>query len=183
MNASDPVKRIETLHVADIMIPLADYPKVTPSTPLRAAIAVMDGARLDFGGRKSLPRVLLIVDEDGCIKGHVRRRDVMHGLEPRFMQTTQPKYRKKWFDVGVDPHLSELDTEHVLKAMRQQAERPVNDIMRPIEGTLDVDDHIVTALYEMTAHGVPLIPVTREGKVVGIVRTVELFHELAQLVI
>jgi predicted transcriptional regulator len=183
MGTADAAERVEKLRAGDIMIPLDQYPKVTPNTLLREAIVVMDNAQLDFEGRLSLPRVLLVIDDEGAIVGHVRRRDVMRGLEPKFMQSKAPDYRKKWFDVGFDPHLSEFNTDRVVKAIQERSERPVKEIMLPIRGSLDYEDHFVTALYEMTALGIPLIPVKRDGRVVGLVRTVELFHELAQLVI
>jgi predicted transcriptional regulator len=150
---------------------------------LREAITVMDNAQLDVGGRKSLPRVLLIVDDNGRIRGHVRRRDVMKGLEPSFLSSEPVTHSKNWFSIDLDPHLAELGTDRVVNAIRQQAERPVKDVMLPIKGSLNYDDHIITAIYEMVAYGVPLLPVMRGEQVVGMVRSVEVFHELAQLVI
>ncbi len=183
MNAEDPVGRFESLRVRDIMIPLEEYPTVVSSTPLRLAIAVMDAAKLEVQGRMSLPRMLLVLDEEGRLVGHLRRRDVMRGLEPKYLLSEPLHYRKKLFDVGVDPNLSELSTGRVVRGIREQAERPVADVMLPIQGSLDVEDHLITALYEMGAYRVSLLPVFRQKRPAGVVRSVEVFGELARLLI
>jgi len=182
MASNDRKNRFERLTVVDIMIPLEDYPKVDQKATLRDAIRVMETAELAVGGRKSLPRVLLICSQEGTLMGHVRRRDVLHGLEPRFLDSEPLKYPRKPFDVQFDPHLSDFSAERMIEGVRARAGRPITEVMRPIKGALDCNDTVISALYEMTSLGVPLLPVERDGHVVGLVRSVEVFHELAQLV-
>jgi hypothetical protein len=123
--------------VGEIMIPVAQYPSVRDNTTLRKAIEVIVGAVLEVDRRKSLPRVLLVFDGIDVMVGTVRRRDIMRGLEPSFLVSQPLEYRKKLFDVAIDPNLSELSYDRVVKGIRAQAERPVSDVMRPIEATLD----------------------------------------------
>jgi predicted transcriptional regulator len=167
--------------VGEIMIPVAQYPSVRDNTTLRKAIEVMVSAVLEVDRRKSLPRVLLVFDGIDVLVGTVRRRDIMQGLEPSFLVSQPLEYRKKLFDVAIDPNLSELSYDRVVKGIRAQAERPVSDVMRPIEATLDAEDHIGKAIYEMVSRNVSLIPVLRERQLVGVVRSVDVFHELAEL--
>jgi predicted transcriptional regulator len=167
--------------VGEIMIPVAQYPSVRDNTTLRKAIEVIVGAVLEVDRRKSLPRVLLVFDGIDVLVGTVRRRDIMQGLEPSFLVSQPLEYRKKLFDVAIDPNLSELSYDRVVKGIRAQAERPVSDVMRPIEATLDAEDHIGKAIYEMVSRNVSLIPVLRERQLVGVVRSVDVFHELAEL--
>ena len=181
MNSPDPLSRIETARVHEIMIPIEAYPSVLSSCSLREAIKVMEEAQLNVGGRESLPRVLLVFDKKGDFKGCVRRRDIMAGLEPKFLVSEPIHYRMKLFDVNLDPNLSALANKHVVKGIREQAQRPVSDITRPIEASLNFDDRLVKAMYEMVVYGLNIIPVIRDRKVVGVVRSVELFHELAKL--
>ncbi len=68
-----------------------------------------------------------------------------------------------------------------MKGIREQANRPVSDVMRPIAATLKPDDHIMKAIYEMVSLNQSLIPVVEDEEVVGVVRSVDVFHELAQL--
>jgi len=172
----DALKRVR-----DVMIPIADYPAVRDTATLRDAVRVMETAELDVHGRRSLPRVLLVFDEIEVLVGYVRRRDLMLGLEPKFLVVQPLAYRKKLFDVAVDPNLSELSYDRVVRGIREQGHRPVSDVMQPIEAVVQADDHIMKAIYEMVSQDLTLIPVVDGKPLVGVIRSVELFHEMAQV--
>lgn len=169
----------ELKRVREVVIPLARYPSLRDTATLAEAVALMESAVLDVDGRQSLPRVLLVFDEIEVLVGYVRRRDLMMGLEPRFLVVQPLAYRKKLFDVAVDPNLSELSHDRVEQGIREQGGRPITDVMRPIETVVQADDHIMKAIYEMVSQDLSLIPVVDGGRLVGVVRSVELFHEMA----
>ncbi len=181
MNSETTPELGEMKTVGEIMVPLEQYPSVRDNTTLVEAIELIENAQIDIFGRKSLPRGLLVYDEIGVFVGYVRRRDIMRGLEPRSLVSEPLEYRKKLFDVAVDPNLSELRWDHVVKGIREQRIRPVSDVMRPIEAILDASDHVIKAVYEMVSLDVSPIPVLQDGRVVGVVRTVDVFQELARL--
>ena len=176
------IKRMESIRVGDIMVSLADFPKVNPEQTLKEAIHIMKGCQLDIDGVKSLPRMLLAIDDQGRLRGSVRRRDIMRGLEPKFLVTQPLNYRKKLFDVSVDPNLSEMSHEKLIEGIKKQSELKVKKIMRPLNVYVDFDDHIIKAIYECVGYGMTLIPVLKDKQVVGVVRSVELFRELAHIV-
>ena len=171
--------------VRDIMIPLEKYPWVRLSGTLRDAVRVMRDAHLDVGRRRSLPRVILVFDHHEELVGIIRRRDIMRGLEPDFLVNMPLDLRVSHFDVGVDPHLAELARdarlEKVVQGLREQGNRPVSDVMRPISTTLRPDDHIMKAMDEMVALNESLIAVVDKEEILGVVRSVDLFEELAAL--
>lgn len=171
--------------VREMMIPLEDYPWVRIDDTLKYAVRVIEEASLEVGSRLSLPRVLLVFDRDDELVGMVRRRDIMRGLEPNFLVNQPLESRVKFFEMEVDPHLSELskdlDFERVLKGLRDQGRRPVGEVLRPISTSLSPDDQIMKALYEMVSLNESLIPVVEDDQVVGVVRSVDVFHELALL--
>lgn len=181
MSSEKEEGRLHDKRVGDIMIPLKDYPHLPVWSTLREAIEVMHRAQLKVRGRRSLPRSVLLFDLDGSIAGMVRRRDIIRGLEPKFLVSRPLDYRMKLFDVSVDPHLSELSPDKLVKGIREQAARPVEEVMRPIRRTIDFDAHVLTAAYEMVNYSMTLLPVLRDGKVVGAVRSVDVFHELAEI--
>ena len=168
--------------VKEVMIPVEQYPSVRDNATLREAIAKIEEAQLEVERRKSLPRVLLVFDEINVLVGTVRRRDVMRGLEPKYLLSKPLEYKKKLFDIDVDPNLAELSYDRVVRGIREQANRPVSDVMLPIAAILDAEDHVMKAVQAMVALDVNLIPVLQEGKLVGVVRSVDVFHDLAQLV-
>lgn len=167
--------------VREFMIPLEKFPAVRDNTTLREAVHVIEEAQLEMDRRKSLPRVLLVYDEIGVFVGYVRRRDIMRGLEPEHLISEPLQYKKKLFDVAVDPNLSELSYDHVVNQIRQHANRPLSDVMHPIVTTINADDHLVKAIYEMVTFNISPIPVLDDGYVVGVIRSVDVFHELALL--
>lgn len=173
---ADIVKRVD-----EFMIPLERYPSVHPDETLLDAVTVIEESQLEVGRRRSLPRVLLVLEDGEALVGIVRRRDIMRGLLPRFLVSERMDYRKKFFDVAVDPNLSELPFDRVLKGIRAQALRPVRDLMQPVTATLRPDDHLMKAVYEMVSLDQSLIPVVEEGRVLGVIRSVDVFHELAEL--
>ena len=172
--------------VRDIMIPLDEYPWVRLQDTLKDAIGVMEEARLEVGRRPSLPRVLLVFDDRDELVGIVRRRDIMKGLEPDFLVKRPRDERTKNFGGGVDPHLMEisggLSLERVIKGLRDNSNRPVYDVIRPISTTLKPNDQLMTAVYEMVSLNESLIAVVDGEDVLGVVRSVDLLHELAELI-
>ncbi len=171
-----------TRRVGEIMVPIAQYPSVRDTATLREAIAAIEGVQLEVALRKSLPRVLLVFDAIDVMVGYVRRRDIMRGLEPTSLISEPLDYKKKPFDVGVDPNLSELSYDRALKSILNQADRLVVEVMRPNDVLIDADDHVLKAVYEMVSYNLSHLPVIRDGHLVGVVRSVDVFHELAQIV-
>ena len=119
---TEAAARIETLRVREVMIPLAAYPKVSARTTLRKAMKVLHEAQLDVRGRKSLPRVTLVLDEEDRLVGVCRRRDILRGLEPKSLLTQPLDYRKKLFNVAADPHLAAMLRGHWSEGLAEQAE-------------------------------------------------------------
>ena len=165
----------------ELIIPLEQYPHVSRWFTIREAIEVMEKAQLEIGGRKSIPRVVLIFDEANQLLGMARRRDILRALEPQFLTSEPMQYRKKLFDVRVDPNLAEVSYEKVLDGLQKRADLLVVDFMRPIAETVDYDDHLMKVIYEMVDNNLSLLPVLKAGKVVGVVRSVGVLHEVAKI--
>lgn len=167
----------------DIMIPLEEYPFVPGTFTLRQTMEVMEREELEINNKKSLPRFVLVFGEENELTGIARRRDILRGLEPEFLAEKPLQYRKKLFDVKVDPNLSELSYDKLLKGIRERAERPVSEVMRPIQATVNHDDHLGKVIYELVSTNVSLVPVLKDDRIIGVVRSVEVFHEISKLIL
>ena len=175
---------MEMKRAGDLMIPLDNYPHIPYWFTLRQAMAELEKSEFEMGGgQKSLPRVVLIFDEKYQLMGSVRRRDILRGLEPEFLVNKPMNYRKKLFDVKVDPNLSEMTFDKVVEGIREKMERPVCDIMRPIKTTVNFDDHLIKVIYELVDSNISMVPVLKDDQIVGVVRTVEVFQEISQLIL
>jgi CBS domain-containing protein len=173
----------ESRRVGDIMIPLDQYPHIPYWFTLRQAMVEMERSHLEVEGKKSLARTVLVFDEAYKLLGFVRRRDIMRGLEPRFLVGDSPRYREGMVGGDVDPNLFELSHDRVVRAIRQHAERSVREVMLPVKATIEYGDHLVKAIFELVEHDLSFLPVLRDRKVVGVVRTVDVCRELAKMVL
>ena len=165
--------------VQDIMLPLDEYPCILQTLTLRDAISKM-AVQITRKGQLSLPRVALVFDTGfSDLLGLLRRRDIMRGLEPRFLVGGALDYRRKLFDVEIDPNLSELSHDTIIARICKRADRLVSDFMIPIKVTIDYNDHIMKAMSEMVDRNTSLLPVLKENRVVGVVRSVDVLAEIA----
>ncbi|MFH2037549.1 MAG: CBS domain-containing protein [Candidatus Zixiibacteriota bacterium] len=164
----------------DIMIPLAKYPHILPNITIRDAITIMEQASIERNGKFSLPRALLVFDEDYHPLGIVRRRDILKGLEPKFLKTMSHVHRKQMFEIEVDPDLVDLGGGRLGRTVHEQAKQAVSNVMMPIKSTVNFDDRIAKIIYKMVHHDLNLLPVIKDEKVVGVVRSVDVFHEIAR---
>lgn len=169
--------------VQDIMVPLEEYPCLSDTLTLRDAIKEM-ATQIQRKKQMSFPRVALVFDDSFTdLRGMLRRRDIMRGLEPRFLLSGSLDYRRKLFDVEIDPNLSELSHDKIIEHFRKRSDRLVKDFMIPIKATIDYDDHIMKAIYEMVDQNTSLLPVLKDNSVVGVVRSLDVLNEIALIVI
>jgi CBS domain-containing protein len=169
--------------VHEIMVPLAQYPCISEVHTLREAIKEMTRVQILRYQQATLARVALVFDPTYReLLGTLRRRDIMRGLEPQFLLSGSLEYEGKLFAVEVDPNLAELSSDKIIARMRQRADRMVRDFMMPITATIGYDDHLMKAIYEMVEQNTSLLPVLQEGKVVGVVRSVDVLNEIALII-
>jgi CBS domain-containing protein len=157
--------------VKDLMIPLEDYPHIPYWFTLRQAMAIIREAAVKFEGAFE-PRAVLVFDEQYQLMGMLTLRDIIKGLEPKFLQETSL--------VKMDPNLTVLMGDHLGPNMRAASQRPVSEVMSPIKATVDGSAPIVKALYLMIKENVGLMPVIQESKVAGMIRLSDLFNEIAK---
>jgi CBS domain-containing protein len=166
--------------VQDIMVPLREYPCIPDTHTLRQAIEDMGNVQILKKDQTSLPRTALVFDSSFReLLGMLRRRDIMRGLEPKFLISGSMEYSRKLFNVAIDPNLSELSYDKILAHLRKRAERLVRDYTIPIEVTIRHDDHIMKAICEMVDHNTSLLPVVKDEEVVGVVRSVDVLNEIS----
>lgn len=160
--------------VKDIMIPLKDYPHIPYWFTLRQAMAIVKEAAIKFEGTFE-PRAVLVFDEKYQLMGILTLRDIIKGLEPKFLQETSL--------VKMDLSLTVFMGDLLGPNMRAAAQRPVSEVMSPIQATVDGSAPIVKALYLMIKENVDRMPVIQDSKVAGMIRLCDLFNEIAKVVL
>jgi CBS domain-containing protein len=157
----------------DLMIPLVDYPHIPYWFSLRQAMAIVQEATLKFEGAFE-PRSVLVFDEKYQLMGILTLRDIIIGLEPRFLHETSL--------IKMDPSLTVL-LEDFGPKMREASQKPVGEVMSPIKVTVQGNDPIAKAIFLMIKENVGLLPVMQDGKVAGMLRLSDLFGELSKSVL
>ena len=164
----------DTKKVKELMIPLADYPHIPYWFTLRQAMAIVREAVIKFEGSFE-PRAVLVFDEKYQLMGIVTLRDIIKGLEPRFMHETTL--------VKADPNLTVLMGNLLGPGMREASQKPVSEVMSPIKVTIQGNDPLAKAIFMMIQENVGMMPVVQDGKVTGMVRLSDLFKEISDMVL
>jgi CBS domain-containing protein len=160
--------------VKDLMIPLEDYPHIPYWFTLRQAMAIVREAA-SKGESPFEPRALLVFDEKYQLMGMLTLRDIITGLEPIFLQETSL--------VKPDPDLTVLTGDLLGPNLKEHSQRPVSEVMSPIQITVDASAPIFKALYLMIKENVGRMPVIQDNKVAGMIRLSDLFNEIAKMVL
>jgi len=160
--------------VKDLMIHLEDYPHIPYWFTLRQAMAIVREAAIKFEGSFE-PRAVLVFDEKYQLMGILTLRDIIKGLEPRFLKETNL--------IKMDPSLTVLLGDLLGPQMKENSQRPVSEVMSPIQVTVDGNAPIVKALYLMIKENVGMMPVIQDTKVAGMIRMSDLFGEIAKVVL
>jgi CBS domain-containing protein len=160
--------------VKDLMIPLEDYPHIPYWFTLRQAMAIVREAAIKFEGVFE-PRAVLVFDEKYQLMGILTLRDIIKGLEPKFLKET--------YLVKQDISLTVLFGDLFGPNVKQESQKPVSEVMSPIKITVDADSPIVKAIFLMIKENVGMMPVVQENKVAGIIRLSELFNEVSKMVL
>ncbi|MCK5740702.1 MAG: CBS domain-containing protein [Chlorobi bacterium] len=172
---------MKNVTAGDLMIPLDQYPHIPYWFTVRQAIAEIFYGELIIDNKRSLPRSVLVFDEEYKLLGIVRRRDIMTGFDPGSMFARTTSQNKQMFNLKVDSDLLEMSNVEILESFKQKSEMSVAEVMLPIDVTLNHDDHLVKIIHELSDYKHALIPVMKDDAVVGVVRTVETLNKIGEL--
>jgi len=165
--------------VADLMIPLENYPHIPYWYTLRQAMAIVREAAIKFEGAFE-PRSVLVFDEKYHLLGILTLKDIIRGLTPNLLQGAVGKLQAA-FDL--DSVISDLEGDLSGPKVKEASETAVSEVMSPIKASVDVGDSLAKAIFLMVKEEVSRMPVMAEQKVVGIIRLSDLFQEVSDFVL
>lgn len=112
---------------------------------------------------------LLVVDDEGGLEGLIAMLDILGGIEPAFLREAE--------------HLAALTWDGLFDDVVSKAENlTVAEAMVPVEQLeiVEPDDRLMTVVELMVRKKQRRLPVVEDGKVIGIVRLYDVFHEVAR---
>ncbi len=165
--------------VKDLMLDVFEYPHIPYWFSIRQAIGIIKKSILTK--EKCLhPIAILVFDEKYNLVGTISLKDILRGLEPKFLKPVTKAQVHEEDESG----LSVLWANLFNKESKVAAERPVSEVMAPAKVFAQPGDPITKAAYMMIHNDLILLPVLEDQKkLVGLVRIVEVFNELSAAVL
>ena len=164
----------DTKKVKDLMIPLEDYPHIPYWFSLRQAMAIVRETAIKYEGQFE-PRAVLVFDEKYQLVGIMTLRDIIRGLEPRFMQETGL--------IKADPNLALLMGDLFGPGLKEASQKPVSEVMSSIKVTVQGNEPLAKAIFLMIKENVGMMPVIQDSKVAGMIRLSDLLKEISDMVL
>jgi predicted transcriptional regulator len=167
----------------EIMISVQEYPHIPDTMTLLEAMSVLKMKRAQIkarDGRLTVPDSALVFNSDLVFVGTVRRRDILRGLLPDYLSGKSVKHRGTEFPMTLDLYVSEFSWDRAVEGLREQAKHKIADVMNPITLTVNYNDHLLKAMQQIVALNCVGIPVVKDKKIIGMVRSADLMHEVEQ---
>ena len=167
--------------VKDLMVKITEYPHIPYWLSVRDAIAMIHSAYDETTGLGE-QRMVLVFDEKYQLQGILTLKNLLIGIEPRFLRKDD-KSRFQGLSETDFIALSALVEGSLPEKCREEAAKPVKEVMTPIRVTVGVDDSVAKAAFVMIQGNVSLVPVMDGNKVAGVLRMSDVFNELTKAVI
>ncbi|HHW42443.1 CBS domain-containing protein [Desulfofundulus thermobenzoicus] len=150
--------------VKEIMIPVSEYATVYSHDPLLKAIRVLrESFHRDEKGVVGGHRSVLVLDENNDLVGILTIRTILKAIE---VQSIGPS----WASLFAGP------------VIKSGLNMPVREVMRPVlKPSVRVNDTVTRAIHVLLRSQVNILPVMDQGKVVGIVRSIDFFEIIGEV--
>lgn len=169
--------------IKDIMIDVFEYPHIPYWFSIEQAMKIIRASFISttISTKKYLePLAILVFDEKYNLLGVLTLKDILKGLEPKFMRPTE----KAQAYIEKEKELSVIWDTLFTSESRDLAKKPVGEIMVPAKYFVEPDDPITKAAFLMIHDDLVLIPVLEgKKKFVGLVRMMEVFDELTNVIL
>ena len=179
---------MQKLAVKDLMVPLERYALVNENSLLIEAIDALEKAQKAFEASPYLHRAILVYDDNKKIVGKLSQWDVIKSLEPKYesfgdirsvsLSGLSPELIKSMMEKY---NLWQADLDDICNRV---AKKKVKDVMhKPTEGEkIEAEATMGEALHSFVIGRHQSLLVTKDSKIVGILRLVDVFKLLCERV-
>ncbi len=167
--------------VGEVMIDIFKFPHIPYWFTIKQAMVIIKKSFVETE-KNIYPPVVFVFDEKYNLMGSFAPSDIIRGLEPRLMKP------KVMFDevasVDIENAMTTLEASLFSEESKKLAEKSVIEIMVPAKTFVSPDDSIIKAAFLMVHHNLAVLPALENGKkFVGIVRMIDVFHEISNIVL
>lgn len=179
---------MKTKLVEDLMVPLSAYATVPEDATLSDAVAALKESQANFIQAKYPHRAILVYDNNNDIVGKISMLSVLRGLEPKYEDMLSDKGP---MHVGFTRHFQKIMIEQLQlwesplariceKAARIKAKAFMNT---PEEGEfIEAEATMDEAIHQLVIGCHQSLLVTKDKKVVGILRLTDVFEVVTEAV-
>ncbi|MGD8984613.1 MAG: CBS domain-containing protein [Desulfobacteraceae bacterium] len=176
--------------VKDLMVPLEDYATVSEEATLYDAVTALENAQEKFNRttHRYMHRAILVLDRNQDVVGKISQLDVLKALEPRYGKLEDNGMLSR---AGYSPEfLKSMIQEHALwvhplrDICSKAAKVKVKDFMyTPTEDEyVDEDVSLEEAIHILIMGYHHSLLVTKDGKILGILRLTDVFVAISDLI-
>ena len=175
---------MKTVMVKELMVPIEEYATVSQEANLYEAVLALEKAQMAFDPSKHKHRAILVLDRKKDVVGKLAMFDILMALEPKYgeLEATGALSRS-----GYSPEIiKSMLKDHVLWGEPLQficSRAPklnVSDFMEaPADGVyIEENATLDEAIHQLVACRYQSLLVTRDEKVVGVLRLSDVFTKI-----
>ena len=172
---------MRTVNVKDLMVPTEEYATVLQDASLREAILALEKAQMTLEPMKYRHRAILVLDENRNVLGKLTIKNILIALETTYGKLEGMEVLSR---SGYSPDLikSMLENhtfwlEHLQFVCERAAQLKVSDfVSSPLDSEyVDENATLAEAIHQLIVYPYASLLVTRDKKVVGILRLSDVF--------
>lgn len=165
--------------VKELMIDVFEFPHIPHWFTIKQAMGIIKKSFVET--EKSIfPQIVLVFDEKYNLMGTFTPRDIIKGLEPKLKHVTIKEAEIAYVN---EDTLASFEANLFGSQAKELAEKPVSEIMIPAKTFVSPEDSILKAAFLMVHQNLVVLPVLENKKLVGVVRMLEAFDEISNIVL
>lgn len=168
--------------VKDLMVPISEYATVVIGTSLIDAVRALEQAQEAYTTSKYQHRAILVLDESGRVVGKISQLRALKAIQPDFDSATDIALLKNFnFSNSYIAQLRDLYRSHGKamseESLREASIKKVEEFMQTPSAGEYVSENcsLDTAIHRLVAGTHLSLLVTRDEKIVGILRISDVF--------
>lgn len=171
--------------VRDAMLKLGEYAVVSEDASLLDALKALDQSQQQLSGGRHPHRAVLVKNAEGRIVGKLGHAAFLKALEPHYAEVEENGAMaragmtgKFMSSIMEDMALWQQDLSiYLSRAM----DTKVKDVMHPATEHVDAAAPIGEAIHKLVTYQSLSLPVTSEGRVVGVIRLADVFRIISKI--
>ena len=175
---------MRTINVKELMVPIKEYATVPQEANLYEAILALEKAQLAFDPLKHKHRSILVLNREKNVVGKLDMFDILMALEPKYgeLEATGVLSRSGYSPEFIKSILKDnvLWSEPLQFICNRAPKLKVSDFMEvPADGVyIEENAALDEAIHQLVVRRYQSLLVTKNEKVVGILRLSDVFTEI-----